>query len=58
MYLFYNLRTNIVFCPAGIQCSVLAVTGISQDDKTNKDILQKCFFFLAIRAISVGALCC
>ena len=57
MYLFYNLRTNIVFCPAGIQCSVLAVTGISQDDKTNKDILQKCFF-LAIRAISVGALCC
>ena len=45
MYLFYNLRTNIVLCPAGIQCSVLAVTGISQDDKTNKDILQKWFFF-------------
>ena len=45
MYLFYNLRTNIVFCPAGIQCSVVAVTGISKDENTNNDILQKCFFF-------------
>ena len=55
--MFYNLQTNIVFSPPGIQCSVFAATGISQDDKTNNDILQKCFF-LAITAISVGALCC
>ena len=43
--MFYNLQTNIVFSPAGIQCSVFAVTGISQNDKTNNDILKKCFFF-------------
>ena len=55
--MFYNLQTNIVFSPAGIQCSVFAVTGISQDDKTNNDMLQKCFF-LAITAVSVGALRC
>lgn len=55
--MFYNLQTNIVSSPPGIQCSVFAVSGISQDDNTNNDILQKCFF-LAITAISVGALCC
>ena len=43
--MFYNLQSNIVFSPAGIQCSVFAVTGISQDDKTNNDTLQKWFFF-------------
>ena len=52
-----NQQTNIVSCPPGIQCSVFAVTGLSQDNKTNNDIVQKCFF-LAITAISVDALCC
>ena len=55
--MFYNLQTNIVFGPAGIQCSVFTVSGISQDNKTSNDIVQKCFC-LAKTAISVGALCC
>ena len=55
--MFYILQTNIVFGPAGIQCSVFTVSGISQDNKTSNDIVQKCFC-LAKTAISVGALCC
>lgn len=51
--MFYNLQTNIVFGPAGIQCSVFTVSGISQDNKTSNDKVQKCFFWQKQRLVWV-----